>query len=251
MRCNLKLTTLGSERFESLLHTVAERGSHHKNKKRKRHARCLAWHSPRFRWHPPCRRQSCLHCLSFVFAFLGRRWRKQTWCWSASRRVWWLRPFCQPPPFWAEVSVWAPVSFFLRCRSHSPTRERCALVFSPPGPTPPKSFWTTARQFKRSIQEYITRNWREKTQEFFDVGEVDGNQCPFHCNTDPGLDTATNIVALATKALAKWMQHVGAATLLHATCCVRLATMLHNVAFVWPILLNMLHATCCIRLAWA
>ena len=48
------------------------------------------------------------------------------------------------------------------------------------------------------------------------------------------------------------------ATLLHATRCVRLATMLHNVAFVWPTLLNimqndptMLHATCCICLALA
>ena len=53
------------------------------------------------------------------------------------------------------------------------------------------------------------------------------------------------------------MQHVGA-TLLHTACCVRLATMLHNVAFVWPTLLNMLQhdptmlrATCWIRLAWA
>ena len=43
------------------------------------------------------------------------------------------------------------------------------------------------------------------------------------------------------------------ATLLHATWCVRLATMVHNVAFVWPTLLimmqhdpTMLHATCCI-----
>ena len=31
-----------------------------------------------------------------------------------------------------------------------------------------------------------------------------------------------------------------AATLLHATCSMRLATILHNVAFVWPTLLNML-----------
>ena len=49
------------------------------------------------------------------------------------------------------------------------------------------------------------------------------------------------------------------ATLLHGTCCMPLATMLHIcVAFVWPNLLNMLqhdptmlHATCCVRLAWA
>ena len=43
-----------------------------------------------------------------------------------------------------------------------------------------------------------------------------------------------------------------------ATCCVHLATMLHNVSFVWPILLNpanpdltMFYATWCVRLTWA
>ena len=58
------------------------------------------------------------------------------------------------------------------------------------------------------------------------------------------------------------MQHVGATSCnIVARSCVRLATMLHipmHVAFFWPTLLNMLqhdptilHATCCIRLAWA
>ena len=51
------------------------------------------------------------------------------------------------------------------------------------------------------------------------------------------------MTALLTKALAKRMQHVGA-TLLHATCCMRLATMLHNVAFAWPTCCNMIKQCC-------